>query len=129
LKQKKHQYLNWQWDISLLLLAHALLMIVKWMTKRKMKAIDRKTYNHSSMSTHVEIIISWMHNFCVDNCPCRGKFKIKCSRVFVYEYTGQESSIPGGTFSRALAWNSFIWWFFCATITVNLGTSTSSRYL
>lgn len=37
--------------------------------------------------------------------------------------------VPAGTFSAAPpAWNNFVWWFFCATITINLGMSASPRY-
>lgn len=37
--------------------------------------------------------------------------------------------LPGGTLSGEPCWKNFVWWFFCATITTNLGDHFSSRNL
>lgn len=40
-----------------------------------------------------------------------------------------ECASPGGTLSGEFGWKNFVWWFFCAIMTVNLGFHFSSRNL
>lgn len=40
-----------------------------------------------------------------------------------------KNELPGRTFSGELGWKNLVWWFFCATITTNLGDHFSSRNL
>lgn len=106
------------------------------------------THNDSSMSTHVEIIVSRMNNLSVNHSSCR---KITNKKKYIqiiftkekWEHLStmrwgqwntfmgfgtsqfKERCKPGGTFSVEPAWKSFVWWFFCATRTVNLGSSSS----
>ena len=91
-----------------------------------------ETYNHPNMRAQVKIIVPWMHNSSVHNSPWDE------NRNYIIEYSFiqrnnvcddlKEISTPGGTLLLAPpAWNNFMWWFFWATITVNLGMFSSPR--
>lgn len=83
------------------------------------------------MGTKVEVIVSWMTDFVVNNSSCINKkfSKVMSNAVIDLCCTKLWKGSPGGTLSGDPDWKNFVWWFFCATITANFGDHFSSRNL